>query len=137
MSIEDNAELKIIGIGCLWSILEEAHITLLGIHPNYHCQSLGSLLLYTLLKDAIEQQLTRATLEVVTSNNIAISLYKKFGFKVAGTRKKYYPKTGEDALILWRNNLDKPEFAIELEDRGHRIRDRIKQKYLCALPNLG
>ena len=136
LSVEDNTGYKIIGIGCYWSIVDEAHITLLGIHPNYHCQSLGSLLLYTLLKDAIEQKLTRATLEVVTSNNIAISLYKKFGFKVAGTRKKYYPKTGEDAFILWRNNLDKPEFAIELEDRGNRIRDRIKQQYLWALPNL-
>ncbi|MGK7894410.1 MAG: ribosomal protein S18-alanine N-acetyltransferase [Xenococcus sp. (in: cyanobacteria)] len=130
LSVEDNNNLKIIGIGCYWSIVEESHITLLGIHPDYHRQSLGSLLLYILLKDALEKKLERATLEVVSSNNVAISLYKKFGFKVAGTRKKYYPKTGEDALILWRNGIDKPEFAIELEDRGNIIRDRISQQYL-------
>ena len=133
LSIEDHAELKIIGIGCLWSILEEAHITLLGIHPNYHRQSLGSLLLYTLLKDAVNRQLERATLEVVTSNQVAINLYEKFGFKVAGTRKNYYPKTGEDALILWRNGLDKPEFKRELQDRGNKIRDRINQQYLLCV----
>ncbi len=130
LSVEDNDKFKIIGIGCYWSIVEESHITLLGIHPDYHRQSLGSLLLHTLLSDALEKKLERATLEVVTSNEVAISLYKKFGFKVAGTRKKYYPKTGEDALILWRNDLDKPEFAIELKDRENRIRDRISQQYL-------
>ncbi|MDJ0900605.1 MAG: ribosomal protein S18-alanine N-acetyltransferase [Xenococcus sp. MO_188.B8] len=130
LSLVNNSELKIIGIGCLWSILEEAHITLLGIHPDYHRQSLGSLLLYTLLKDAVNRQLERATLEVVTGNQVAINLYEKFGFKVAGTRKNYYPKTGEDALILWRNGIDKPEYTTELEDWGNRIRDHISQQYL-------
>ena len=130
LSIEDNAGVKIIGIGCYWSILEEAHITLLGIHPDYHRQNLGSLLLYTLLKDAVNQQSERASLEVVTSNHVAISLYNKFGFQVAGTRKNYYPKTGEDALILWRKGLEKPEFAIELQDKGNKIRDRVSQQYL-------
>ena len=132
LSIEDNTAVKIIGIGCSWSILEEAHITLLGIHPNYHRQSLGSLLLHTLLKDAVNRQLERATLEVVTSNQVAINLYEKFGFKVAGTRKNYYPKTGEDALILWRNGIDKPEFEIELKDRENQIRERICRQYLLA-----
>ena len=130
LSIEDNSEFKIIGIGCLWSILEEAHISLLGIHPDHHRQSLGSLLLHTLLKDAVNRQLERATLEVVTSNQVAINLYEKFGFKVAGTRKNYYPKTGEDALILWRNGLDKPDFHIELKERENKIRDRVSQQYL-------
>ena len=132
LSLKDNAEVKIIGIACLWSILEEAHITLLGIHPNYHRQSLGSLLLHTLLKDAVNRQLERATLEVVTSNQVAINLYEKFGFKVAGTRKNYYPKTGEDALILWRNGLNKPDFYIQLKDRENKIHDHVAQQYLLV-----
>ena len=133
LSIEDQAEVKIIGVGCLWSILEEAHITLLGIHPDYHQQSLGSLLFHSLLKDAVARKLERATLEVVTSNQVAINLYKKFGFAIAGIRKNYYPKTGEDAFILWRNGLDKPEFSQELKDRENTIRDRINQQYLLQI----
>jgi predicted house-cleaning NTP pyrophosphatase (Maf/HAM1 superfamily) len=43
-------------------------------------------------------------------------LYKKFGFKLAGKRKKYYQKTGEDALIFWRNDLAKPSFLEDLND---------------------
>ena len=32
----------------------------------------------------------------------AISLYERFGFRSAGTRRRYYQDTGEDAVIMWR-----------------------------------
>ncbi|MDJ0686992.1 MAG: ribosomal protein S18-alanine N-acetyltransferase [Xenococcaceae cyanobacterium MO_188.B32] len=105
---------KIIGIGCLWAIVDEAHITLLGIHPHYRGQKLGRLLLYILLQDAVDRQLKRATLEVSVNNQPAISLYQKFGFEIAGKRKNYYPTTGEDALVLWLKGLDRPELSKKL-----------------------
>lgn len=105
---------KIIGIGCLWSILDEAHITLLGIHPHYRGQKLGQLLLCILLQDAVERQLKWATLEVSANNKLALSLYQKFGFEIAGRRKNYYPTTGEDALVLWLKGLDQPQFVEKL-----------------------
>jgi ribosomal-protein-alanine N-acetyltransferase len=43
------------------------------------------------------------TLEVRPSNGAAIALYRRFGFEPAGTRPRYYADTGEDALIMWRN----------------------------------
>ncbi|ACK70928.1 ribosomal-protein-alanine acetyltransferase [Gloeothece citriformis PCC 7424] len=106
---------KLIGCGCFWAILEEAHITLLGIHPDYQGRGLGQLLLSALLEDAVKRQLERATLEVRESNQVALSVYQKFGFKTAGRRKKYYQQTGEDALILWRGDLHYPSFQKELE----------------------
>ena len=108
---EGQSSEKIIGFGCLWAILEEAHITILLIHPDYQGQGLGQLLLYALLKDAVKRKLERATLEVRESNHAALSLYQKFGFQIAGRRKGYYQATGEDALILWRGDLAKPEFS--------------------------
>ena len=42
------------------------------------------------------------TLEVRPSNGSAISLYERFGFRSAGTRRRYYQDTGEDAVIMWR-----------------------------------
>ncbi|MFP4007173.1 MAG: ribosomal protein S18-alanine N-acetyltransferase [Spirulinaceae cyanobacterium] len=92
---------SLIAMGCFWAILEEAHITLLAVAPAYRRQGLGSLLLSTLLQKAQARGLERATLEVRRSNQAAIALYQKFGFKIAGTRKKYYQDNQEDALILW------------------------------------
>ena len=123
---------KAVGIGCLWSILEEAHITLLGIDPEYQQQGLGTLLLHSLLKDAVKRGLARATLEVKVTNQPAINLYEKFGFKFAGRRKNYYPKTGEDALILWLNGLNKPDIEQKLDDWWLQICDRISSDYRIA-----
>lgn len=104
----------LVGLGCFWSILEEAHITILAVHPDYQRQGLGKFLLYALLRDAKRRQLEWATLEVKPSNQAALSLYQKFGFKEAGRRRKYYKDTGEDALILWRGGLQTLEFEETL-----------------------
>jgi ribosomal-protein-alanine N-acetyltransferase len=101
---------EVIGIGCLWAILEEAHITILAIDPDYQGKGLGEALLFQLLVSAWKRKLERATLEVKVSNQRAINLYQKFGFKEAGHRKGYYQDTGEDALILWRGDLHRPHF---------------------------
>jgi [ribosomal protein S18]-alanine N-acetyltransferase len=118
----------LIGIGCLWVILEEAHITILAIDPRFQGQGLGQALLWTLLKSAHRRQLERATLEVRASNLVALSLYHKFGFKEAGRRKRYYADTGEDAAILWRSDIEKPEFQQYLANQKVKICDRLQQK---------
>lgn len=96
----------------MWAILEEAHITILAVKPHYQGRSLGQLLLYHLLTDAVSRSLERATLEVKEKNTVAISLYKKFGF-IVGRRKGYY-QNGQDALILWRGGLNTPQFQQDL-----------------------
>jgi ribosomal-protein-alanine N-acetyltransferase len=78
--------LELLAMGCYWSILEEAHITILAVQPQYQGQGLGQAMLYSLLKTAHDRGLERATLEVRVSNQAAISLYQKFGFKTAGRR---------------------------------------------------
>ena len=120
---------KIIGVACLWSILEEAHITLLGIHPDYRRQGFGTLLLLSLLKDAIERKLEWATLEVNINNKSAIDLYHKFGFKTVGKRKGYYQSTGDDASILWLKKLQKPSFKLSLSEWEQNIDSSLRKNY--------
>ena len=104
---------RVVGLGCVWAILDEAHITTLAIHPDYHRQRLGQLLLTQLLQLARHRALPRATLEVRASNHRALGLYQKFGFQTAGRRKRYY-KDDEDALILWRSQLQTAEYQHRL-----------------------
>ncbi|MBF2025908.1 MAG: ribosomal protein S18-alanine N-acetyltransferase [Oscillatoriales cyanobacterium C42_A2020_001] len=117
----------LLALGCSWAILEEAHITLMAVHPAYQRQGLGQAMLYALLMAAYKRRLERATLEVRASNQAAIALYEKFGFKTAGRRKRYYQDTGEDALVMWRSGLHQAEFAETLKQWWHQVSDRLHQ----------
>ncbi len=120
-----------IGMGCLWAIAEEAHITLLGVHPNYRRRGLGQLLLLTLLQEAIARELAWATLEVNVHNSGAINLYQKLGFQIVGKRKKYYQATGDDALILWLKDLQKPNFQLNLAQYQQKTDKRLREHQYC------
>lgn len=124
MLTSDAVEVPI-ALGCLWAILDEAHITLLAVHPDYQRQGLGQAMLLALLIAARQRNLSWATLEVRTSNQVAIDLYAKFGFTEVGKRPKYYPDNGEDALILWRRGLQSDEFAQELATWQQQINQRL------------
>lgn len=116
----------LLAMGCLWAILEEAHITILAVNPHYQRQGLGQAMLIALLIAARNRGLERATLEVRASNQSALSLYQKFSFKLAGRRRRYYQDTGEDALILWRGGLNHPEFAQTLANCERQISERLR-----------
>lgn len=114
----------VLGIGCFWMILEEAHVTLVGIAPAYQGQGLGQLLVWDLLHKAHQQGLERATLEVREGNQAALALYKRFKFQTVGRRRRYYPD-GEDALILWRGGLHHEDFLADLQQCYPQLRDRL------------
>jgi [ribosomal protein S18]-alanine N-acetyltransferase len=107
----------LIGFGCFWAILDEAHITLLGIHPDYQRQGLGKLLLTALLDQARKIDMARSTLEVRASNQVAINLYEKYGFQTVGRRKKYYQDNNEDGVIMWRGGLQHPANSLDRTTR--------------------
>ena len=54
-----------------------------------------------LLEEASASGIRQFTLEARVSNEPAIRLYRKFGFREAGVRKGYYEDNNEDALIMW------------------------------------
>ncbi|HEY9815163.1 MAG TPA: ribosomal protein S18-alanine N-acetyltransferase [Candidatus Obscuribacterales bacterium] len=117
----------LIGIACCWAILDEAHITLLGIHPHYQRQGLGQLALLTLLSLARHRGLQWATLEVRDSNQAARSLYARYDFQDVGRRRRYYADTGEDALILWCKGLQTDDFGDRLQHHWQHVHQRLQQ----------
>ena len=52
----------LVGIGCLWAIVDEAHITILAVHPRYQCQGFGQFILLAMLGLAQQRGLERASL---------------------------------------------------------------------------
>jgi ribosomal-protein-alanine N-acetyltransferase len=77
------------------------HIMNIAVDPDLRRTGIATTLLLELLERVGDGE-ARFTLEVRTSNAPAITLYERFGFRSAGTRRRYYQDNGEDALIMWR-----------------------------------
>jgi ribosomal-protein-alanine N-acetyltransferase len=76
------------------------HLMNIAVDPVERRQGLGFRLLAAMLERAGSDE--PYTLEVRASNTAAIALYERFGFRSAGTRRRYYSDTGEDAMVMWR-----------------------------------
>ena len=101
---------QIVGYGGMWLIMDEIHITTLGVDPAYRGKKVGERILINLLDEAIHRGARRATLEVRESNEIAQYLYKKYGFRVAAIRIGYYTNNYEDAIVMWVDDMWDAEF---------------------------
>jgi ribosomal-protein-alanine N-acetyltransferase len=88
----------IIGYYIIGLVKDEMEILNIAVSPQFRNKSFGKAILFDILNIANTKKLKYAFLEVRESNEIALKLYKKFGFNKIGTRKKYY-KT-EDVLVL-------------------------------------
>ena len=77
------------------------HIMNVAVDDRFLRQGIATALIERLLELA-DGPGEQYTLEVRTSNDAAIRLYEKFGFRSAGRRRGYYHDNREDALIMWR-----------------------------------
>ncbi len=91
---------KIVGYICANYVADEGHILNLAVHPDFRGKGIAKTLVKNILGDLKETDCRFLYLEVRDSNNAAKELYGGFGFKVVGTRKKYYNKPEEDAVIM-------------------------------------
>ncbi len=94
---KDNSVLGYVGIS---AILDEGYITNIAVFPEHRQKGVASALMNSLFEFTKENGLSFISLEVRESNNAAILLYKKFGFKTEGKRKNFYSAPQEDALIM-------------------------------------
>ncbi|HEX9696796.1 MAG TPA: ribosomal protein S18-alanine N-acetyltransferase [Actinomycetota bacterium] len=112
---------EIIGYGGLMCHLDEGHITTLAVQPDFQHHQVGSKILYLLVADARERRVRTLALEVRVANWPAQRLYSWFGFRPVGIRRNYYAETGEDALVMWIDDMQSDEIGARLR----RVRERI------------
>jgi ribosomal-protein-alanine N-acetyltransferase len=93
----------LIGYAGMWIIIDEAHITNVAVHPSYRRKKVGEIILLHMMAEALKRGAYKMTLEVRPSNQEALKLYSRLGFKSVGRRKGYYTDTNEDAIIMWKD----------------------------------
>jgi ribosomal-protein-alanine N-acetyltransferase len=96
--IEHNG--AITGYMVFYTVYLEGHIMNVAIDPPERKQGYARQLLNRTLTFFRERDVSECYLEVREHNKDAQRLYAHFGFEVIGRRKKYYPETNEDALVM-------------------------------------
>lgn len=109
---------RVVGYAGLALLVDEAHVLTVAVDPAHRGRAVGSRLVLDLLCTARAVGAVGATLEVRPSNDAARRLYERFGFVVEGRRPRYYADSGEDALLLWRRDLQAPAFARLLTEQA-------------------
>lgn len=95
--LRDNE--KLLGYIGANNICGEVYITNVAVNSTCRGKGYGKTLVNHLIKQSELEKALFVTLEVRKSNENAISLYEKCGFKKIGERKNFYSKPTEDGLI--------------------------------------
>lgn len=109
---ESNSD-EIICYAFLMIGFQESNLLNISVNPKFQRQSIASQLLHRLLLISRINHAKHMWLEVRESNEAAIQLYKKHGFKWIGLRKNYYQyldstgkKIKEHAILMSRQVCD-------------------------------
>lgn len=98
-------------------ILDEAHITTFGVHPEVRQQGIGERLFADAIRHAVTSGVRRLTLEVRASSEAPQRLYRKYGFTPVSRRPRYYSDNNEDAIVMWVEDTTRLGFRTLLEER--------------------
>jgi ribosomal-protein-alanine N-acetyltransferase len=109
-----------------------AHLCTLAIHPNWRGRGLGQYALMCALDEALQHEVDAVTLEVRTSNTIALQIYAKVGFVRNSLRRAYY-RDGEDAWVMTLGPIDQQVIA-HLNELRRTLENRLLNE---ALVNTG
>jgi [ribosomal protein S18]-alanine N-acetyltransferase len=129
-----DRDFEMAGYAGLWLMVDEGHVTTIGVHPDHRGQGVGELLFLGLTDIAREMRAHRITLEVRVSNLSAQALYRKYGLEIAGVRRRYYSDNNEDAYIMWSEPVDSPQFNTRIATLRKQLTDRFRAAFQSQPP---
>ncbi len=97
VALEDS---KVVGYAGMWTAVDEADITNVAVKQDKRNAGIGFKVMDYLFSCGRNAGIMRFFLEVRKSNEAAIALYTKCGFRSVGIRKNFYEKPVEDAIIM-------------------------------------
>ncbi len=84
-----------------YGLARKGHIVSVAVLENHRKSGVGRALVEESITGMKQRGCSEAYLEVRTSNDPAIALYEKLGFKTVATHHGYY-RDGEDAFLMTR-----------------------------------
>jgi [ribosomal protein S18]-alanine N-acetyltransferase len=99
----DAEEDELIGYLIVSRYVDAWHVMNVAVAPDHQRRGIASRLLNELFELTGDDGQRGYTLEVRVSNEAAINLYERMGFRSRGIRRGYYTDNREDALIMWRD----------------------------------
>jgi [ribosomal protein S18]-alanine N-acetyltransferase len=120
---------RLAGMAGIWMMVDEAHVVTIGVRKSQRNKGLGEWLLIAIIDMALDLGAKIVTLEVRVSNVTAQKLYEKYGFSIAGTRRKYYSDNGEDAYIMSTEDINSAEYNRRFQQLRTEHRQRWGHSY--------
>jgi ribosomal-protein-alanine N-acetyltransferase len=111
----------------MWLVSDEAHVTTIAMREEARGKGLGELLLASLISLSFRLGTRWVTLEVRVSNDVAQSLYRKYGFRNAGVRKRYYSDNNEDALIMTTDDITLNAYRAQFDALTAKLASKFAQ----------
>lgn len=76
-----------------------AYVGTLAVKPSYQGRGLGMQMMQELISEVRDGGVKRVELIVESDNLRGITFYKRLGFEIEGTLRKFYKRAGEDRYI--------------------------------------
>ncbi len=91
---------EVVGYIVFWMIRDDVQVNNVAVRPDCRGLGLGDAMMRYAIAKVRDAGAAFMTLEVRQSNTPAVTLYRKLGFEIMGSRKNYYTKPDEDAYVM-------------------------------------
>ncbi|SRR6266511_378243 len=108
IDVESN---RLVGYLIISRYVDAWHVMNIAVAHEYRRRGIAMRLMERLFEITSGDADRGYTLEVRVSNEAAIRLYERLGFKARGVRRGYYTDNREDALIMWKDPVREPASA--------------------------
>ena len=102
---------ELVGYLIISRYVDAWHVMNVAVADAYRRRAVATGLMERLFEATARDGRRGYTLEVRVSNEAAIRLYERLGFKARGIRRGYYTDNREDALIMWKDPVREPASA--------------------------
>jgi ribosomal-protein-alanine N-acetyltransferase len=99
----DTEQNELVGYLIISRYVDAWHVMNVAVADSHRRRGIATGLMEQLFEETSRDSRRGYTLEVRVSNEAAIHLYERLGFKARGIRRGYYTDNREDALIMWKD----------------------------------